>query len=349
MKQYFLFLSLSLLCTETLATQPHAVVLLYHHVDTRTPAVTSITPQQFDQQLDYLQNNGFTVLALADVARRLASGETLPDKVVSLSFDDAYRSVYSEAFPRLKQRKWPFTVFVNTEAVDNKHAIQSSWEQLREMAKNGASIANHSVSHGHLTRRLDDETEAAWQLRIKTEINRAEQRIHEEIGVQEKLFAYPYGEFDLALLQLVKNLGYTAFGQQSGAWGATTDKQSIPRFAFAGPYVDIKDFALKASTLPFEIIKASTADNPLAHKQNKPQLRLEFRSGNYQQLNCFGSGQGALTLAWRSETVVVITPDKAISVGRSRVNCTMPAGDGRFYWYSHQWIRLDKNQQWILD
>jgi biofilm PGA synthesis lipoprotein PgaB len=349
MRQFLLFLSMCFFCSGTLASQPHAVVLLYHHVDTSTPAVTSITPQQFDQQLDYLQNNGFTVLALADIVRRLETGEALPDKVVSLSFDDAYRSVYSEAFPRLKQRKWPFTVFVNTEAVDNKHAIQSSWEQLREMAENGASIANHSVSHSHLARRLDGETEAAWKLRVTAEITNAQQRIQEEIGTTEKLFAYPYGEFDLALKTLVKDLGYTAFGQQSGAWGPMTDAQSIPRFAFAGQYVDIKDFALKASTLPFEIVKASTDDNPLAHEQKKPQLQLEFRPGNYQQLNCFGSGQGALALTWLSETMVVITPNKAIPVGRSRVNCTMPAGDGRFYWYSHQWIRLDKNQQWILD
>lgn len=349
MKQYLLFLSFYFFCNGTLAVAPHAVVLIYHHIDSETPAVTSTTPRQFDQQLDYLQKNGFTVLALSDIHRRLASGEKLPDKVVSLTFDDAYRSVYSEAFPRLKKLNWPFTVFVNTQAVDQKHAIQSSWDQLREMAANGATIANHSVSHAHLARRLDNETEAAWEQRVKTEITQAQQRIEQEIGTAGKLFAYPYGEFDVALQQLTRELGYTAFGQQSGAWGAATDSQAIPRFAFAGQYVDIKDFALKVSTLPFEITSVSNADSPLAHDQIKPSLRLAFKPGDYQQLNCFGSGQGALALAWESQTVVVITPNKAIPVGRSRVNCTMPAGNGRFYWYSHQWIRLDKNQQWVLD
>ncbi len=129
----------------------------------------------------------------------------------------------------------------------------------------------------------------------------------------------------------------------------TTNLQAIPRFAFSGQYVDIEDFALKSSSLPFEIISTGSEHNPLAHKQTKPWLQLEFVPGNYQKLNCFGSRQGALAMTWKSGNVVVITPSKAVPVGRSRVNCTMPAANGRFYWYSHQWIRLNKNKQWILD
>lgn len=349
MKQILTWLAMTSFCLSALASQPHAVVLLYHHVDSDTPQVTSVTPEQFEQQLNHLAEQQFTVMPLPEIARRIAAGETLPDKTVAISFDDAYRSVYSQAFPRLKQRGWPFTVFVNTAAVDQHHGIQSSWEQLREMAANGATIANHSVNHGHLARRLDNETEANWQTRVNAEISQAQQRIKDEIGHSEKLFAYPYGEFDLALQLLVKDLGYTAFGQQSGAWGGSTDSRAIPRFAFAGQYGDMKDFALKVSTLPFALSSANTADNPLPHSNNRPLLRLEFETGNYQGLNCFGSGQGALALKWLSKTIVEVTPNKAIPVGRSRVNCTMAAGNGRFYWYSHQWIRLDASEQWILD
>jgi hypothetical protein len=39
----------------------HAVVLLYHHVDSDTPASTSVTPADFKRHLDYLWDNNFFV------------------------------------------------------------------------------------------------------------------------------------------------------------------------------------------------------------------------------------------------------------------------------------------------
>lgn len=349
LNKLFHVLLLSCLCSHALAAEPHAVALIYHHIDSTTPKSTSVSPAQFKQQLDYLHENDFKVLPLPTIVRKIASGESLPDKVVALTFDDAYRSVYSEAYPLLKQRNWPFTVFVNTEAIDQKSRLHTSWEQLREMAASGATIANHSVTHAHLVYRLPNETTNQWQQRVSGEIKHAQKRIKAELGTAEKLFAYPYGEYDSALQQLLRELGYTAFGQQSGAWGTSTDKQAIPRFAAAGDYANMDEFKLKVATLPFAISKIAAADNPLPHNQQQPPLRITFMSGNYQQLNCYGTGQGALALEWESPTTVVIKPNKAIPVGRSRVNCTLPTGNGRFYWYSHQWIRLDKNNQWILD
>ena len=349
MKTLIVFLLLAQFCVNSQAQTAHAVALIYHHVDIRTPALTSISPQQFEQQLDYVEANGFVVMALPELVQRMAAGKPLPDKVLTFTFDDAYESIYTTVYPLFKKRGWPFTVFVSTDPVDKAYGLQSSWPQLREMAANRATIANHSASHQHLAVRLDNETEAAWRQRVTADINRAQARIKTEIGSSPKLFAYPYGEYDRALQAIVKALGYTAFGQQSGAWGLSSDPQAIPRFAFGGAHTDIKEFAVKIGSLPFTIIASKATDNPLPHKQSRPELILEFAEGNYQALTCFGSGQGALPLEWLAKTSVLIKPAKDIPVGRSRINCTLPAGNGRFYWYSHQWIRLNKNNQWILD
>src|SRR5210317_1114145 len=82
----------------------HAVVLVYHHVSETTPALTSVAPRVFDSHLDYLDDNNFTVWPLARILETLAAGEALPSNTVALTFDDAYRSVYREAFPRLRAR-----------------------------------------------------------------------------------------------------------------------------------------------------------------------------------------------------------------------------------------------------
>ena len=81
----------------------HAVVLIYHHVDERTPASTSLSPALFGEHLDYLAANGYRALPLNALVDSLRVGGTIPDRTVALTFDDGYRSVYSEPLPRLRE------------------------------------------------------------------------------------------------------------------------------------------------------------------------------------------------------------------------------------------------------
>ena len=62
-------------------------------------------PQKFFRQhLDYLNAEGFSVLPLSLVLKTLVNREALPDKTVSITFDDEYQSVFDHAMPILKER-----------------------------------------------------------------------------------------------------------------------------------------------------------------------------------------------------------------------------------------------------
>nr|MEE4268273.1 polysaccharide deacetylase [Candidatus Krumholzibacteria bacterium] len=105
----FILAALTLLVqgSPTATAQPvpdHAVIFMYHHVSAETPLSTSVTPEQFADHLDHLSRHGFRVWPLPAVVDSLRHGGSLPDSVVVLTFDDGYRSVYTEAFPRLKER-----------------------------------------------------------------------------------------------------------------------------------------------------------------------------------------------------------------------------------------------------
>jgi peptidoglycan/xylan/chitin deacetylase (PgdA/CDA1 family) len=339
--------------TADLKAPNHAVILLYHHIDDHTPALTSTSPKAFEQQLNYLADNDFQVWPLIKIIDHLTNNKNMPDKVVAISFDDSYQSIYNTAFPLLSKRGWPFTIFVSTDAIDQDYQLQTSWEQLREMTAKGATIGNHSSSHKHLLKQLPNESHLEWQRRISLDIAKAEQRIIEEIGVSNKLFAYPYGENNKALRQLVSELGYIAFGQQSGPVGYHSDLSNLPRFTLSGDYADMEGFTLKVMTVPMAT-KIKADDNPLNHDNNKPRLELSLISPlvHAESLRCFGSLQGRLKLQWNNSEVVMISPEKMIPTGRSRYNCTAifsedGNGNTRYYWFSHAWIRLDKNQQWI--
>lgn len=345
----FLLLPILLLAINTQA----AVVLLYHHVSNSTPKSTSISPAAFEAQMDYLAEHDFAVVPLLELTEKLRKGEPLPDKTVAISFDDSYVSVYESAYPRLKKRGWPFTFFVNTDSVGTGKVFVS-WEQLREMAKQGVTIANHTSQHNHLPRRKKDESLVQWRVRIAAEINQAQAKIEQEIGTAPMIMAYPFGEYDVDVQQLAKKLGYVAFGQQSGALYEQADLQSVPRFPFGGGFTELDDFIMKVNTKPMPIKTVSFYSDKNTKQKNltvkagdKPWLVLTLDDTSLlKKINCFATGQGAITTEVIDNTLWT-QAKQPLKPGRTRYNCTAYAGEkGRFYWYTQQWLVTDKNGEW---
>ena len=330
-----------------------AVVILYHHVSDKTPKSTSISPVQFEAQMDYLAANDFNVVPLLELTEKLRKGEPLPDKTVAISFDDSYASVYDSAYPRLKKRGWPFTFFVNTDAVGTSKTFVS-WDQLREMSKQGVTIANHTTQHSHLPRREQTETLSQWRQRIATEISRAQEKIEEEIGSAPKILAYPFGEYVVEIQKIAKRLGYIAFGQQSGALYEYGDLQAVPRFPFGGSFTELDDFIMKVNTKPMPTKRVEFYRNKNTQQKNltvkegeKPWLVLTLEDENLlKKINCFATGQGAITVEIVGNQVWA-QAKQPLKPGRVRYNCTAYAGEkGRFYWYTQQWLVTDKNGDW---
>lgn len=325
------------------APPSHAVILMYHRFGEAAYPSTSVRIDQFEPQLAHLAEGGYRVWPLARVVKALAAGE-IPDRVVAITVDDAYASVFTKAYPRLKARGWPFTVFVATDAVDAGSPALMTWTQMREMAAHGATFANHTASHAHLVRRPDEDL-PAWEARVRGDIERAERRLKAEglAGDGPRLFAYPYGEYDPELAALVRSMGYVPFGQQSGAVGTTTDPAALPRFPIAEAYGALHDFAVKVASLPLPV-RAAVPASPLVTGPNPPRLVLEIASGDadLNRLACFAGGQGAIPFTWLDQAAgrVAVTAPKALPSGRGRYNCTAPsrALAGRYYWYSHPWL-----------
>lgn len=322
------------------AAQSAAVGLMYHHFGVDRYPSTNIRLEQFEQQLQFLEQNGFQVLHLNRVLGALQAGEDLPDKTVVITMDDAYESVYTEAFPRLKRRGWPFTVFVSTDYIDKGYSNYMSWAQMREMAQHGASFGNHSRSHGHLIRRQGGESLSQWRERVRDDLRFAQRRLEEELDTVTDVFAYPYGEYNLALAELVESLGLIGMGQHSGAMGSNSDFRFLPRFPMAEAFAEPEAFRNKVLSLPMPLQQTPAID-PQTEAQ-RPVLELPFppEHGHLKQLNCFASGQGRIEVNWISETRARIQAEKDLPAGRSRYNCTAPSPQaGRFYWFSQPWIR----------
>jgi len=348
-------LLLALLCWVTPGfASDHLVVLLYHHVDARTPASTSVTPQTFAAHLDYLAAQDFTVWPLGKALDTLRRGEALPPNTVSITFDDAYKSVYDEAYPRLRERGWSATLFVSSEALDRGYRNFIGWDELRRLAADGFEIGNHSHSHAHLVRRLAGESEAEWRARTKADIGTAQQRINAETGIEPALFAYPYGEYSPGLAEIVAGFGFTGIAQQSGAIGASSDFLALPRFPMSTGYADLQRFATVVRARPLPVLRAQPAgENPLDGRL--ASLRLEIAPDAYRaaQLACYSAAGERLEL--RAEAGdplrlrVALAGDQ--SAGRNKINCTAPADDepGAYFWYSYLWLVKNPDGSWYRE
>jgi len=326
------------------AVPSHAVVFMYHRFGEGDYPTTNVRPEQFQAHLDHLSRAGYRVWPLERIVAERAAGRPLPDRVVAITVDDAYRSVYTEAFPRLKARGWPFTVFVATDAVDAGSPGLLTWDEMRRMAKDGATFANHSATHDHLIHRRSGEDRAAWAARVRADLARARGRLEAELGRAPDLFAYPYGEYDPDLAALVRGMGYTPFGQQSGAVGPHSDPAALPRFPMAEAYAGLDDFRLKAASLPLPVT-AAAPESPVLADANPPRLELTVEPADLRPdaLACYASAGGPAVVTWldRAAGRLAVTASGPLPAGRSRYNCTAPsrAAPRRYYWYSHLWIR----------
>lgn len=308
------------------------VVFLYHHVSNTGPKSTSISPELFEEQLQYLQENDFQVLSLKSMLSGLKNN-TLPNKCVVLTADDAYTSIAKNAYPLLQKYQIPMSVFVSTNAIDQKYRAMMSWQQMRQIQGENISFYNHFSSHKHL---LD-----LSKKQIIDEINNAQKRLNQELKVTDKILAYPFGEANIEIANQVQKMGYTAFSQHSGVVSNGSDLQNLPRFPMASNFAKMTSFKLKVNTLPMPII--SKRHHSIVN-QNPPKLVINFQKiqskSAQKNFNCFA--RVGTNIIWKDNKTVQIQAKKSLIHRRSKYNCTMPSTQkSRYYWYSVQWIRAD--------
>lgn len=341
--------------TETAAPimRQHASILMYHHVSERTPPSTSTSPDLLRQHLDLLEQEGFQVWPLERIVRHLQRRQPLPDKIAALTFDDGFISVYEAALPLLQERQLPFTIFVNANSVNGKHPLYMTWAQLQEAQQAGASIANHGLTHNHMIRKQEDETDAAWLARISHEIDANQAEIQRHLGSAPKILAYPYGEYNPDILRLVRQKGYVAFGQQSGPASFYMNLTALPRYAAAGTSAEVSSLRTKLLALPFPLVSEEPASPVLDGSERRPSLQLVLQAGDYRlnQLRCYGPDAQLLDVTTKqlpdTNWKIEVNSSKDLPAGRPRYNCTAPhTSENRYFWFTRQWLMPHADGSW---
>jgi len=310
-------------------TLPRAVIFSYGRFGDDAYPGSSIGLDQFEAHLEELRDGDYTVLPVPDIVAALRSGKVLPDRTVGITIDQTHASVYTEAWPRLREMGIPFTLFVTTDTVD-RGGDSMSWGQIRELASSGlVTIGSLTASHPRLL-----QQDRAYVL---GQIQRAADKIAAETGTRPSLLAWPYGEHSQALRELVQGLGYkAAFGQHSGVAHGRGDPFALPRYPMHDPYGSVDRFRLAAQTLPLLVSDLIPEDMVL--DENPPHIgfTIDAMAGDLANLACFVPGVGRVATESPGSRRIELRILEALPPGRMRLNCTMPVDEVRWRWFGAQ-------------
>jgi len=225
-----------------------AHIFLYHRFNDHRHLYTNTDTKVLIRQFEYLKTHGYKVVDSRVLLTKAKNGENV-DKLVAFHIDDSFKSFYKYGLPIFKKYNYPFTLFVYVEGTDKHFGDFMNWKQIREVAKYG-DIECHSYAHPHLTKLndiqiIDDTQKALDILRSK--------------AYKIDSYAYPYGEYNKRVKNVLSPLFKYIYNQNEGAIDSTVDIQDVPRIALTG---DVKIASrLKIKNLQVENLQVQRNGN----------------------------------------------------------------------------------------
>ncbi|MDF2815340.1 MAG: polysaccharide deacetylase family protein [Paenibacillus sp.] len=229
-------------------------VLMYHHIHDTEESSGTITSTLFREQLEYLQQKGYSFISLQDFHRFL-DGEAVPNNAVLVTFDDGYESFYKNAYPLLLEMNIPAVNFIITETLNDPAASNvpyMSRDQIRDMTSRSSLIQAECHTHGlhhkgdtdnaFLTSRLPWnnvlESEDSYQQRILNDTAACLQEVSSITGAKTEDLAYPFGIYSKLASELIQQAGVNyAYTIVPEITTRDVNRMQIPRINGGSPFI----------------------------------------------------------------------------------------------------------------
>jgi peptidoglycan/xylan/chitin deacetylase (PgdA/CDA1 family) len=180
-------------------------ILYYHYIRTIAPTPQnllgfrlSIPPGLFAEQMALLHVEGAQTITISTLMAALAGKATLPPHPVVLTFDDGYADFATTAEPVLARYGFVATAFVVSGFIGRPTYMTAA--QVLAMDAAGMVIGSHTVHH------IDLATVSPAEARM--EIDSGKAALEQLLGHPVLDFAYPYGGFNAAVVQLLQQAGF---------------------------------------------------------------------------------------------------------------------------------------------
>lgn len=204
-----------------------ATLLIHHRIGGGTRDELDLPVAAFAAQLDELTGSCVDVLSLDAALDRLDAGDPSPSVV--LTFDDGFADVHDHAWPLLRDRALPFTIYLAAGLVGQTMRWEGStaasqgapaltWDQIGEMRDSGlCTVGNHTWDHAG----PDGMDEA--------QLDRCSDTVERYVGARPAHFAWTWGVPVPSLLPAVRSRFRSAATGSLGRNDPHADRHALRR------------------------------------------------------------------------------------------------------------------------
>jgi peptidoglycan/xylan/chitin deacetylase (PgdA/CDA1 family) len=236
--RFFLFLIPVFLLAE-------AHIFVLHRINDFRHPYTNTSTKELEKYLKYIKTHNYKAIKLSTLAKKIEKKENI-DKYVVFTIDDNYKSFYKDGLPLFKKYNIPFTLFVYTKATEGKWGDFMTWDMVKKCEKYG-ELGIHSFTHPHLPKLSNKE--------IENDTIKAINLFKTRIGYVPNMYAYPYGEYDKRVKNIISKYFKIIANQNPGAIDLTTPINDLDRIALTGEVNIAKKLKLKKLHIRNLIIK----------------------------------------------------------------------------------------------
>jgi peptidoglycan/xylan/chitin deacetylase (PgdA/CDA1 family) len=192
----------------------------------------TISTARLEEQLQWIKNNGYTVIPLMELVHYLQGKiNTLPPKSVVITDDDGRKSVYTYMLPIIRKFNYPVTLFIFPQVIS--HAPYAlTWEELKALQATGLfDIQGHTYWHPNFKQERKHLSEQAYQKLVYVQLVKSKEVIDKHLGTHVTLLAWPFGIYNDYVEQEAKKSGYVmAFSIGARCTARDKDPMAQPRY-----------------------------------------------------------------------------------------------------------------------
>jgi len=243
------------------------IILLYHE----------IPKNKFEKIIKYLRKYNYNILHLNDLAYKLEHNIPIPDNSVVITFDDGYKSLYTDIFPIVKKYKVPVTIFLVSDYIgysepfwwdiklsdiikrENRH-LYAEWKKIPNRVRkkklleiwrkfDKAGFENRLLSWKEIYEMnrcefIDFQSHSrshhslVYSSNASDEILISKKLLEKELNKHITSFSYPFGDFTEEHVDIVRRAGYKiAVTTEIGVNDNTTNPYKLRRVALHNKYI----------------------------------------------------------------------------------------------------------------
>jgi peptidoglycan/xylan/chitin deacetylase (PgdA/CDA1 family) len=223
-------------------------ILGYHDLAENLPETAMrIHTSKFRRQMETLRQLGIKVITLEDFTAWKKGEKEIPKQSVLITFDDGWKSVYTDAFPILKELGFPFTIFLYKNYVDGGGKALTT-AMIQEMIASGVTLGSHSVSHPYpvVIKSHRKKGAAEFDAYLRKEMGESKRFLESKFGVKVTDYAYPGGFHTEEMPKIGEELGYLhSFTVLPGKIKRSLPDATLPRYIILGNYDKIFELATR--------------------------------------------------------------------------------------------------------